>query len=337
MKMNEIPEFSPSSKRVPGNKISFASAEPSSRDARNIRVSLKQWRMFHAVIDFGGFFAGADSLHVTQSTVSHAVAKIQEQLGLPLFELKGRKAELTEAGKILLERSRELVRSAAELEELAANLRHGWGHEIRIVVDSSFPSHLLTLALQALSIDSRKIKLGVREASQEQAEQALRGDLADLTISRQVPLGFVGQELGQIEHVAVAHPKNPLFALKRQITADDLKAESQIVISDTDDYTSLEEKSDFLKCSRLWNVSSAERAVSAMARGRGYAWLPKHQLEQWKDGKSVRILPLPNRMPYKTAMHLVIRRSEAVNSVVRRYANALHACSERYFECVPKE
>jgi DNA-binding transcriptional LysR family regulator len=35
--------------------------------------------MFHAVIDSDGFFGAADSLNVTQSTVSHAVAKLQDQ------------------------------------------------------------------------------------------------------------------------------------------------------------------------------------------------------------------------------------------------------------------
>jgi DNA-binding transcriptional ArsR family regulator len=89
------------------------------------RVSLKQWRLFHAVVDFDGFVGAASALHISQSSISHALAKLQDQLGITLFTLKGRKAQITDAGKVLLESSRELVRHAADVEELAENLRPG--------------------------------------------------------------------------------------------------------------------------------------------------------------------------------------------------------------------
>ena len=142
-----------------------ASLESSLVKARNLRISLKQWKMFHAVIDFGGFFGAADSLHVTQSTVSHAVAKLQEQLGIPLLVLKGRKAHITEQGKALLERSRDLVRNAMELEELAENLKHGWGPEIRLALDPSFPHEMLPLALRKLSSLPQKIRQPMKSIS----------------------------------------------------------------------------------------------------------------------------------------------------------------------------
>jgi len=73
------------------------------------RVSLEQWRVLQAVVDLGGFAQAAGYLHRSQSSVSYTVAKMQEQLGMPLLEIRGRKAVLTKTGDALLRQSRHLV------------------------------------------------------------------------------------------------------------------------------------------------------------------------------------------------------------------------------------
>ena len=62
------------------------------------RVTLDQWRTLQAVVDHGGFAQAAEALHRSQSSVSYTVARMQDQLGVPLLRIDGRKAVLTEAG-----------------------------------------------------------------------------------------------------------------------------------------------------------------------------------------------------------------------------------------------
>ena len=69
-----------------------------------------------------GFAQAAEATHRSQSSVSYTVARMQEQLGVPLLRIEGRKAVLTEAGEVLLRRSRQLVKQASQLEELARDL-----------------------------------------------------------------------------------------------------------------------------------------------------------------------------------------------------------------------
>ena len=66
------------------------------------RVTLDQWRTLQAVVDHGGFAQAAEVLHRSQSSVSYTVARMQDQLGVPLLRIDGRKAVLTEAGEVLL-------------------------------------------------------------------------------------------------------------------------------------------------------------------------------------------------------------------------------------------
>ena len=330
MKMTEPIDGQLNSAKLAEFNGSSMNLDAASLKARNLRISLKQWKMFHAVIDFDGFFGAADSLHVTQSTISHAVAKLQEQLGLPLLVLRGRKAQITEEGKVLLERSRDLVRSAMELEELAENLRQGWGPEIRLALDPSFPHDLLTLALRKLSSFPQKIRLTVKEATPDQVKQALHDNTVELAISPQLPFGFTGKGLIDIEHVAVAHPDNAFFSLKRDLTPEDLKTQYQIAISGFNDYIAAETQHRLPVYQRHWNVSSLERAIAVMRHGFGYAWLPKYQTKQWLDENQLRILPLGAGSSYQTSLYLVLGRPIAADSAAAAFAEALHSCSARF-------
>ena len=73
--------------------------------------------MLHAVVEHGGFAQAAEALHKSQSTISYAVNKLQQQLDVQILEIKGRKAVLTDAGQVLLRRSESLLKDSEALEK----------------------------------------------------------------------------------------------------------------------------------------------------------------------------------------------------------------------------
>ena len=79
------------------------------------RVTLEQWRALVAVVDAGGFAHAAERLHKTQSTVSYAVRRLEESLGVTVFELEGRRAVLTGAGRVLYRRGQALLRESGRV------------------------------------------------------------------------------------------------------------------------------------------------------------------------------------------------------------------------------
>lgn len=96
---------------------------PTTDSFRQVRISLRQWRMLHAVIDCGSFSSAAQMLHVTQPAISYAISKLEHQLGVQILKMQGRKAEITEQGTALLGPSRQLLREAAKLEQLAEEMK----------------------------------------------------------------------------------------------------------------------------------------------------------------------------------------------------------------------
>lgn len=328
MKMNDSADAALNMKEPLAFRGARLAGEFRPSSVRNFRISLKQWKMFHAVVDFDGFTGAASHLHISQSAISYTLAKLQEQLGVSLLKIEGRKAQITEEGKILLDRSRELVKNAVELEALAENLRNGWGPEIRLSIDPSFPPELLMRALRKLSPYSLNIKLSVEEATLQQVKKALHERTADLAISTEVPVGFTGKKLIEIEHVAVAHPEHPLFALRRDITAEDLEKQVQIVIAGSNDNPAEQSNYRLSRYSRCWKVGGIDTAIDALRHCLGYAWLPKCRVQRWIDENQISILPLHNVATYKSSLYLILPGNAGAKSGAKRFADELLSLAE---------
>nr|WP_298140980.1 LysR family transcriptional regulator [uncultured Pseudomonas sp.] len=253
------------------------------------RVTLDQWRTLQAVVDQGGFAQAAEILHRSQSSVSYTVARMQEQLGVPLLRIDGRKAVLTEAGEVLLRRSRQLVKQASQLEDLAHHMEQGWEAEVRLVVDAAYPNARLVQALSAFIPQSRGCRVRLREEVLSGVEEVLKEGTADLAISSLNIQGFLGAEMSPVEFVAVAHPEHPLHRLQRELTFQDLEIQMQVVIRDSGRLQPRDV--GWLGAEHRWTVGSLATAASFVSNGLGFAWLPRHLIErELRDGQ---LKPLP--------------------------------------------
>jgi DNA-binding transcriptional LysR family regulator len=302
-------------------------------DMQNLYVSLKQWRILHAVIDCGGYAEAAKALYLSQSTISYTIAKLQEQLGVPLLRIEGRKAVLTTEGRALLERSRNILKEAIELEVLAKQLGQGCAGEVRLVVDQNCPVDLLMRALRhfnALGHGGPIVRL--REVA-AQAEECLREQNTDLAISESVPLGFLGEPLTEIEYLAVAHVSHPLFTLERDVTGADLARHVRIVVGQgADDAT---RATGYPALQHKWVMSSFDSAVTAVCEGLGFAWLPRHRIHKWLDDGSLAPLRLADQPRRKSMLYLIHGRPWASSPVVGRLADVLRSFAAAEAEAAP--
>src|SRR6478736_9481898 len=127
------------------------------------KITLEQWRALQAVVESGGYAQAAGALHKSQSTLTYAVQKIERLLDLKVFELRGRKAVLTEAGQVLYRRARTLLEEAAMLERGAAAMAQDWQPEIRIAVEILFPTWLLLECLGEFAKERPETRVEVYE------------------------------------------------------------------------------------------------------------------------------------------------------------------------------
>lgn len=91
-----------------------------------MHITLRHLRTFEAVARHGSTFRAAGALHLTQPAVSMQMKQLEEQIGLPLVELVGRRICLTEAGQVLRVHANEI---AARMAHLNASMEQFQGLE----------------------------------------------------------------------------------------------------------------------------------------------------------------------------------------------------------------
>ena len=87
-------------------------------------IELRQLRYFVAVAEALHFGRAAERLHMSQSPLSRAIRDLERELGLVLFVRTTRRVELTAAGSVLLERSRQAL---IEIDGAIADARRAVG------------------------------------------------------------------------------------------------------------------------------------------------------------------------------------------------------------------
>ncbi len=95
-----------------------------------MKTTLDEWEILQAVVQLGGFAPAAEQLNRSQSTISYAISRLQERLGVKLFEQRGRKAHLTETGRALLADADPHLAGFHQVEQRARSLASGGQTEI---------------------------------------------------------------------------------------------------------------------------------------------------------------------------------------------------------------
>jgi DNA-binding transcriptional LysR family regulator len=279
------------------------------------RTSWDQWSALALVVDKGGFAAAAAALHKSQSAVSYGVSRLQESLDLRLLAVSGRKAVLTPHGKVLLERARPLLRDLDTLEALARALKQGWEPELKLVVDAAYPRERLLCIMAELQRACPHTELQVSDAVLSGAEEAILENRADVVVTTRLPPHFLGELLADIDFVAVAAPRHPLFEFARTLSLDDLVRHVQVVVRDSGTHGSRDD--GWLGSERRCTVNSLEASLATVKAGLGYAWLPEHVIGEPVRQGLLRKLPLAMGGTRIVPLNLVLVRPQTAGPAAR--------------------
>lgn len=251
------------------------------------RITLEQWRALQMVVEAGGYAQAAAAMHKTQSTLTYAVQKIERLLDVKVFEIRGRKAVLTEAGQVLYRRARTLLEEATMLERGAAAMSRQWQPEIGLAVEILFPTWLLVECLGEFAQERPETRIEVHETVMSDTVNLLREGKVDIGIGSE-EVGMSGEPLMTVEFVPVAHPSHPLHQLGRKITARDLRRHRRILIRETGPQREREVEGVELR----WTMSNKATQIRALASGFGYAWVPVDTIRLELDAGDLAILPM---------------------------------------------
>jgi DNA-binding transcriptional LysR family regulator len=245
------------------------------------RSTVEQWATLQTVIDEGSFAKAAEKLHRSQSTISYTVNTLQEQLGVEILVMQGRRAVLTPMGEILLNRSREITQLLGEMERSVVDVQQGYESHLSLVVDALCARESIMPAIQQFESMNHQTKLDLRFEILSGPILALQKGTADIVITPHVPKGFLGENFGSVQIQPFAHINSPLHHLTHRITERDLKTQRYITISDKFEE---EARSDgWFGSEYTWRVDSFDTAKALLLSGVGFAWLPVSLTDDCQD------------------------------------------------------
>ena len=184
-----------------------------------------------AIAEAKTFTAGAKRVHVTQAAISMQIRQLEDEVGLPLFTRTPRRVLMTEAGDLLLERARKILREHdAAVEEIAEIAGAEYGR-LRIGSASAmFTTNQLPKILQRLKTKFPKAVISVMSGtSAALVHKIINGESDVAFVSLPVENSNIQTELlFSDEIVAIANPKHPL-AKQKVISAAALADEPLIL------------------------------------------------------------------------------------------------------------
>jgi len=289
--------------------------------ATNPRISLEHWRSLLAVVDAGGYAQAAEALHKSQSAVTYAVQKMEALLGVKIFEVVGRKAQLTSTGEVLYRRAKALLDEAGALEGAAGTLAAGWEPELRLSVEIIFPTWLLLQCFAHFAEERPETRIELYESVLSGTEEALLQRKVDLAICSQIPPGFMGDQLMRLRFIALAHPDHPLHRLGRELTVQDLRKHRHLIIRDTG---SQRRSGSWLGAEQSWTVSQQATSIHAAVMGLGFAWFPEDTVRGELERGELKPLPLREGGERWAELYLVFADRDYAGPGARRLAEIIH-------------
>lgn len=269
--------------------------------------NLEQIRLFVGVAEGQSFSAVARRLNRAQSAVSSAIAMLETDLGVLLFERSsGRQPRLTAAGTALLEEAREVLRQCQRLDGRALGLARGEEVCLRLAQDEAMPYQPVLDSLEALAQQFPLLEVQLASGAQGDVARKLlerRADLGLLFHHEQMPEALERQRLGTIEMVTVCGAGHALAAAGH-VDRRELARHRQLLMAPQ--YPGGEQISP-----SVWRTDSFYAMAELLLRNLGWAWLPRHVV-QYPTYQSQLVELSSDWTPPPLVVELVCRRDEAL-------------------------
>lgn len=181
-------------------------------------MELRHLRYFLAIADAGTMARAAQQVFVTQSTLSHQLAQLEDELGSALFERVGRQLKITQAGQALLGHARGVMAQVEEGKRAVSLLGDGSVGTLRVGVIHSFVTALMPAVCSAFVRSHRGVRLQVAELTALDIEAQVAEGTLDLGVAFHPPahVSVMGEHLFDdtlMLAVPAAHP----FASRRNV------------------------------------------------------------------------------------------------------------------------
>lgn len=299
-------------------------------------MTLTELKYIVAVARAKHFGHAAESCFVAQPTLSVAIKKLEDELGVTLFERGGSEVSVTPVGAQIVAQAERVLEQTAAIKELAKQNKDPLAGPLRLGVIYTIGPYLLPPLVKNLIDNVPQMPLVLQENFTVKLLELLRQGELDAAIMA-LPLpdhGMLMQTLYD-EPFVVAVPKSHPWAKRRDIPADDLKAETMLLLGSGHCFRDqvLEVCPEMARFSspgngmqRTFEGSSLETIRHMVASGIGVTVLPRASVRDMDDPNGMlSFVPFSSPAPSRRVV-IVWRKSFTRRAAIEAVCNAVAQC-----------
>ena len=283
-------------------------------------MTLTELRYIVAVARERHFGHAAEACFVSQPTLSVAVKKLEEELGVTLFERGPGEVTVTPAGQKIIAQAQRVLEEASRIKELAVAGRDPLAGPLRLGAIYTIGPYLLPKLIPILRRHAPAMQLHIQENFTHRLAEALKNGEVDVILIA-LPFEEPGVATAAVydEPFFVAIPKGHPWEGRKRITSEELTKESLLLLGEGHCFR--DQVLEFCHTTRARAIEggSLETIRHMVASGVGVTVLPATSLNASNSpGDLIRILPFARPVPTRR-VGLAWRRSfprpEAVDAL----------------------
>lgn len=285
-------------------------------------MTLRHFKIFVAVCDTMNMTSAAESLFMSQSAVSQAIAELESHYDTKLFERLSRKLYLTQAGKKLLSYARHIIRMNAEVESDMKTM-HANG-SIRIGASVTVGAYVLPKLVSRFQAISPKTDIGVFEDNTAKIEGLILNDQIDIGLveGETASPDILKQPFMDDELVLICGAGHR-FAKLSSVEPYELEQE-EFIIREKGSGTrkTFEDRmaSHGLTWKATWTCNNADTIKMAVAQGLGISVIS--QLSVKNEVASGLLFEKPvNDMEFKRQFRIINHKNKYLTQPMKRFIN----------------
>jgi DNA-binding transcriptional LysR family regulator len=249
-----------------------------------IKLSIEALEVIDAISRKGSFAAAADSLFRVPSALTYTVRKLEEDLGVNIFDRSGHRATLTQAGAELLKEGRYLLEAAQTLESRVKRVATGVETDISIAINDLFKLDAVFNILHHFYLQNFGTRVKITQEVFGGSWDALISGRADISIGapgeEPSSSGISTKLIGQLEFVFAVAPHHPLANVVEPLSNEDIIRYRSVAAADSS--RNLPPRtSGILSGQDVLTVSDMQSKVMAQVAGLGVGYLPKKIADQY--------------------------------------------------------
>ena len=291
-------------------------------------MTLTELRYIVAVARERHFGHAAETCFVSQPTLSVAVKKLEEELGVQLFERGPGEVTVTPAGQKIVEQAQRVLEEASRIKDLAAAGRDPLAGPLRLGAIYTIGPYLLPKLIPILRKSAPAMQLHIQENFTHRLAEALKSGEVDVILIA-LPFDESGIETRALydEPFFVAVPKGHPWEGRKRITSDELTRESLLLLGEGHCFR--DQVLEFCHTARARAIEggSLETIRQMVASGVGVTVLPATSVSaNSTPGDLIRILPFARPVPTRR-VGLAWRRSFPRPEAIEALRKAIIACN----------